>query len=231
VVALLIGCSNGTAGLAESEIRPVSLEPSDAQVAHVFSPANRGPFGLPLTTDEALSARWQILRPIIKMEAEILTYCRADASLCTRAASTFIGIINAARNRTGRSRLSEINRAVNLAIQPMSDMTQYGVMDVWASPLMTFNSGAGDCKDYAIAKYVALLEAGMAPRDLRLVLVHDRAVQQDHMVVAARDNGEWLILDNRTMWVNVDREVPNLTPLAALGEEVVSPPQVIAAIP
>ena len=59
----------------------------------------------------------------------------------------------------------------------------------------------------------------MAASDLRLVVVYDRAVNQNHMVTAARVNGEWLILDNRTMRLVVDSEVPHLTPLAALAGE------------
>jgi predicted transglutaminase-like cysteine proteinase len=229
-VALLVICSSGTAALSAAEFRGGGLAQRERQIAREFPPASRGPFGLPLEADGALSARWQILRPAIKMELKILAYCRADSGLCTSAASKFIRIIDAARNRVGRSRLSEINQTVNLAIRPMSDLAQYRVMDIWASPLMTFNSGAGDCEDYAIAKYVALQEIGMAPDDLRLVLVHDHAVNQDHMVVAARDHGEWLILDNRTMWVIADREMSLVTPLAALGDDGVSSPQVIAAI-
>jgi len=41
----------------------------------------------------------------------------------------------------------------------------------------------GDCEDYAIAKYVALREAGFPQDDLQLVLVRDRAVRQDHAVL------------------------------------------------
>jgi predicted transglutaminase-like cysteine proteinase len=44
----------------------------------------------------------------------------------------------------------------------VSDLAQYGVTELWASPLTTFAAGAGDCEDYAIAKYVALRQAGMA---------------------------------------------------------------------
>ena len=67
-------------------------------------------------------------------------------------------------------------------------------------------------------------------RGIRLVLVHDHAINQDHMVVAARDHEGWLILDNRTMWVIADREMSRVTPLAALGDEGVSSRQFIAAI-
>jgi len=57
----------------------------------------------------------------------------------------------------------EINRAINLAIRPMSDLAQYGAIDVWSSPLVTFTNGAGDCEDYAIAKFAALRQVGISP--------------------------------------------------------------------
>ncbi len=39
--------------------------------------------------------------------------------------------------REGRARLGEINRAINLAVRPVSDLAQYGQLDVWTSPLVT----------------------------------------------------------------------------------------------
>jgi predicted transglutaminase-like cysteine proteinase len=132
------------------------------------------------------------------------------------AATRFLTVIEAVRGHEGRARLGEVNRAINLAIRPASDLSQYGLPDVWATPLMTFASGAGDCEDYAIAKYVALREAGMDDADLRLVIVHDRQNGQDHAVIAARLDGEWLILDNRTMLLLTDAQETNLTPLLAL---------------
>ncbi|MBV8791894.1 MAG: transglutaminase-like cysteine peptidase, partial [Pseudolabrys sp.] len=80
--------------------------------------------------------------------------CRAAASGCPAAAAKFIAVVDAGRKLQGRARIGEINRAVNLAIRPASDLAQYGVIELWASPLTTFASGAGDCEDYAIAKYV-----------------------------------------------------------------------------
>jgi len=78
-----------------------------------------------------------------------------------------------AKAREGRARLGEINRAINLAIRPMSDLAQYGAIDVWSSPLVTFANGAGDCEDYAIAKFAALRHAGISPDDLRIVIMRD----------------------------------------------------------
>jgi predicted transglutaminase-like cysteine proteinase len=46
----------------------------------------------------------------------------------------------------------QVNRAINLAIRPMSDLTQHGEIEVWSPPLVTFTSGAGDCEDYAMQR-------------------------------------------------------------------------------
>ena len=180
---------------------------------------SQGPFGLAVANSGALSKIWQSLQPVIRVEARILALCRSIPEICPPAASRFLDIIEGARARTGRDRVGEVNRAVNLAIRPMSDLAKFGVPDVWATPLMTFATGTGDCEDYAIAKYVALSEAGIATEDLRLVIVHDRRVSEDHAVVAARVDGRWLILDNRHMNLLSDMQVRNVTPLFALGSD------------
>ncbi len=132
---------------------------------------------------------------------------------------------------SGLARVGEVNRAVNLAIRPVSDQDQYGVPDIWASPLMTFGSGAGDCEDYAIAKYVALREAGMASGDLRLVVVYNRPAHENHMVAAARVDGRWRILDNRTMRLVADDEIADYTPLAVLDSADPAPAIAVAPSP
>ena len=53
------------------------------------------------------------------------------------------------------ARTAALNRAINLAIIPTSDLVQWGVVDRWSAPLETFTTHRGDCEDYAIAKYVA----------------------------------------------------------------------------
>jgi predicted transglutaminase-like cysteine proteinase len=93
-----------------------------------------------------------------------------------------------ARAHDGPTRVGVINRAINMAIRPMNDMAQWGVPDRWSAPLATLASGRGDCEDYAIAKYVALREAGVAEDSVRLVIVRDLANGEDHAVVAARLN-------------------------------------------
>ena len=106
-----------------------------------------------------------------------------------------------------------INRAINLSIMPMSDWAQYGYAQFWATPLQTLNSGAGDCKDYAIVKYAALRELGISPGDLRLVIVRDDVRQAEHEVLAVRDGQQWLILDNLTMAMLDAEQIRHYYPL------------------
>jgi predicted transglutaminase-like cysteine proteinase len=146
-----------------------------------------------------LSARWLELQSRILLEQQTLATCRLDDGSCPVAARRFLSIVELGRQRRGRARLGEINRAVNLSIKPMSDLAQYGVADFWSAPVATLSVATGDCEDYAIVKYVALREIGVDPDDLRLVIVRDTKLDTVHAVVAVRLDEEWLILDNRTL--------------------------------
>lgn len=176
------------------------------------------PFGLFAfrAPEGALWSKWRGVEADIAKDAETMAACRASPESCAPATSQFIALIDAARGRDGRERLDTVNRAVNDAIRYMSDMEQHGVADLWSSPLATFTTGLGDCEDYAIAKYVALREAGVAAADLRIVLARDLGLREDHAVLAARNAGRWIILDNRRAELVDDSAVRNLMPLFAI---------------
>jgi predicted transglutaminase-like cysteine proteinase len=179
------------------------------------------PFGLfasPLSWG-GLREKWLGVERRLDDERVQLALCDGDRDRCVSpAALQFLAIVDIARTREGRARLGEINRAINLAIRPMSDLAQYGATDVWSSPLVTFASGAGDCEDYAIAKFVALRQAGIAPEDLRIVIMRDTVGGEDHAVAAARLDGHWLMLDNRRMAMVEDANVRNYRPLFVIDQ-------------
>ena len=128
------------------------------------------PFGLPasLLTGGGLHDKWLGVQHRLDDEMVQLALCEGDRDRCASpAALQFLDIVAAGKLRQGRARLGEINRAINLAIRPVSDLAQYGQLDVWTSPLATLARGGGDCEDYAIAKFVALRRAGVAPDDLK----------------------------------------------------------------
>ena len=162
--------------------------------------------------------KWTVVASNIRTEKEILARCRETTEACPPSAQKFLAIVAAGSARTGRARIGTINRAVNLAIRATSDLQQWGVADHWSSPLETFASGLGDCEDYAIAKYVALIEAGVAPEDVRLVTVWDSVANDGHAVAATRLDGHWIVLDNRWLTLAEDNALHRLTPEFVIDE-------------
>jgi predicted transglutaminase-like cysteine proteinase len=178
------------------------------------------PFGLTTSPVDrgSLRAKWLGVERKLEDERVQLALCDGDRERCaSEAALKFLAIVDSGRQREGRARLGEINRAVNLAIHPMDDITQWGEADVWSSPLVTFYHGAGDCEDYAIAKYVALRMAGVAAEDLRILVLVDLH-GEGHAVAAARLDGHWLLLDNRRMAMVEDINARFYRPLFVIDD-------------
>ena len=179
------------------------------------------PFGLFASpvSEGGLREKWLGVERKLDDERVQLALCDGDRERCVSpAALQLLAIVDTGRAREGRARLGEINRAVNLAIRPMTDLAQYGQIDVWSSPLDTFAHAAGDCEDYAIAKYVALRLAGVSADDLRLVVMRDTIRGDGHAVAAARLDGHWLMLDNNRMAMVEDADMRNYRPLFVLDE-------------
>jgi predicted transglutaminase-like cysteine proteinase len=167
-----------------------------------------------------LREKWLGVQARLDDEMVQIALCEGDRERCVSpSALRFLAIIDAAKAREGRARLGEINRAINLAIRPLSDLAQYGEIDLWSPPLATLARGAGDCEDYAIAKFVALQLAGVAPDDLRIVIMHDTIRDEDHAVAAARLDGRWLTLDNRRMVMVEDAQVRNHQPTFVIDRD------------
>jgi predicted transglutaminase-like cysteine proteinase len=182
------------------------------------------PFGLFTfrAPEGLLWQKWRGVEAKMSAEASQIEACRSDEQSCGRAARKFVAITATARNGDVRSRVEAVNRAVNQAIRYVSDYEQHGVADLWSSPLETLASGAGDCEDYAIAKFAMLRAAGLAEKDLKLLLVRDLAVRQDHAVLTVRIDGRWLVLDNRRMALIETADLPEFMPLFAINHDGVS---------
>jgi predicted transglutaminase-like cysteine proteinase len=205
------------AKLASLEPSEPTITPPSATLPAIVPPAGRSaaePFGLGAVrvTDGNVLTKWNKVEADIRAGNAILARCRDDMQHCPLAAQNFLAIIAQGREQTGRTRIGVINRAINLAITPMSDLAQWGVLDRWSAPLETFTTGRGDCEDYAIAKYVALTAAGVAPSDVKLVIFRNTEADEDHAVVAVRLDGAWIMLDNRWLTLIADNDMSNAIP-------------------
>jgi predicted transglutaminase-like cysteine proteinase len=179
------------------------------------------PFGLraePIVGGDILQ-KWRAVEAAVGNDRVVLAACRRDAGTCPSAARNFLAVIAAGQAQTGRARVGLINRAINLAITPMSDIAQWGEEDHWSAPLETFSTGHGDCEDYAIAKYVALIEAGVPAADVKLVIIRNKTLGEDHAVTAVRLDGRWVILDNRWLALVDDADLQQAAPLFVLDQD------------
>ena len=178
---------------------------SDEQATPLFGMNTEPLFG------GTIFEEWSRVKAEIAQELEAVSRCRANGT-CTTAAQRLLDLSAEGAGRSGRARVGLINRAVNLAISPTSDETQWGTPDHWSAPFETLQSGRGDCEDYAIVKYLALLEAGISEDDLRIVILKNVFLNEDHAVLAVRVDDEWLILDNRTLSLVRDTDLTRAIP-------------------
>ena len=182
-------------------------------------------------SDIGFIAKWRAVERETRDEMREVARCRTEPDTCTPAALKFIKIVDVARMREGRARIGEINRAINFSIKSMSDLAQHGAADVWTSPLKTLASGAGDCEDYAIAKFAALREVGFAETDLRLLVVHEAGSESYHAVLSVRLDDGWLVLDNRRLVMADEKVFPARTILALQAESPKTPRPEVAKAP
>ena len=88
-----------------------------------------------------------------------------------------------------------IQGAVYQRIRWMSDATEWGQHDYWASAAETLEHGAGDMEDRAIVKMQALRALGFSTRDLYLTMGRDK-VGGPITVLIVRLGGRYYVLDD-----------------------------------
>jgi predicted transglutaminase-like cysteine proteinase len=124
------------------------------------------------------------------------------------------------------NKLRGVNEFFNRRVLFRDDLEVWGQTDYWASPLEMLDKGAGDCEDYAIAKYFSLLGLGVPVSKLRMVYVRAQlggvgGPSQAHMVLAYYEsaNAEPLILDNLVSEVRPASRRPDLSPVFSFNSE------------
>jgi predicted transglutaminase-like cysteine proteinase len=116
-------------------------------------------------------------------------------------------------------KLERVNTFFNQRILWVADSVLWQQEDYWATPLETMAKGAGDCEDFAIAKYVSLLIAGVQESKLRITYVRLQqrpdAPPIAHMVLAyyIEPTAEPLILDNFIGEIKSASRRPDLSPV------------------
>lgn len=88
--------------------------------------------------------------------------------------------------------LQDVNRAVNRAVSPVTDLEYYRQDEVWTLP-----DAFGDCEDYVLLKRKRLVELGWPTGALLVTVVFDE-IGDGHAVLLARTTLGDFVLDNKT---------------------------------
>jgi predicted transglutaminase-like cysteine proteinase len=127
--------------------------------------------------------------------------------------------------------LRRVNEFFNRYVRFDEDQQAWGRSDYWATPLETLAKGAGDCEDFAIAKYFSLMMLGVPAEQMRLVYVKARIggpssrIQQAHMVLAyyATPEAEPQVLDNLIDDIRPASHRPDLRPVFSFNSNGIYP--------
>lgn len=132
-----------------------------------------------------------------RIDAERPTYelCGAGEDICSEPLRDWRKLLDDLRPLSKEKQLAKLNRAVNRMIAYRDDAEVFGKKDHWATPA-EFLAYRGDCEDYAILKFVSLLELGFDNDQLRVAIVKDTRRRLMHAVLMVQIEGKTLILDS-----------------------------------
>ena len=88
--------------------------------------------------------------------------------------------------------LVHLNKWVNEAIKPLTDLEHWGVIERWSYP----DDGYGDCEDYVLLKRRMLIQSGWPREALLVTVVRDKEIKTHAVLTVTTDKGDY-ILDNQ----------------------------------
>lgn len=125
-------------------------------------------------------------------------------------------LIAPAQGLNALQKIDYVQSAVNKRIHWMSDATQWGYQDYWASAAETLKTGFGDEDDRAIVKMQALRALGFPDRDVYLTLGRD-SVEGPIIVLLARVGGRVYVLDDTGGAPYLTESRPEFQPTLTFG--------------
>ena len=132
-------------------------------------------------------------------------------------------LLDKVRPRGPEEWTERINGFFNRHMRYVEDDELFGQSDYWASPVEAIGLAAGDCEDFAIAKYLFLRKLGIDNSKLRLIYVRARISGRTraHMVLGyyPEPQAEPLILGSLIDFIVPARDRTDLTPVFSFNSE------------
>ena len=118
-----------------------------------------------------------------------IEFCATHSAECVTTPTTPRDVVLTAK---AFNDLVRVNKWVNDAIKPMTDLEHWGVIEKWSYP----DDGYGDCEDYVLLKRRLLISAGWPREALLITVVRDKKDEGHAVLTVKTDRGEF-ILDNQ----------------------------------
>jgi len=128
-----------------------------------------------------------------------VNFCRERADEC-RPSRRFADRVQL--TSTKFTELKDVNKSVNDAVAPITDMDLYGKVEVWTYPV-----NEGDCEDYVLLKRRILIERGWPESTLLITVVRDEN-NDGHAVLTVRTDRGDFVLDNKQQDVMAWADTP-----------------------
>ena len=128
-------------------------------------------------------------------------------------------MLESSKDESVLNKIKNVNDFFN-RITYKTDQAHWKKKDYWATPFEFMGTGAGDCEDYAIAKYFTLLELGIKKENLYFAVVDVKGERNSHMVLFYLEdlNSTPLVMDNLNFKVLPLNKRINLIPRFAFNE-------------
>ena len=122
--------------------------------------------------------------------------------------------LDSVAGKSDLEKLNSVNKFYN-GVRYASDMKVYRKKDYWATPWQFLGKDKGDCEDYVISKYFALIHIGINPKKLFFTYVRSSKFKAAHMVLTyfKTPRSEPLILDNNNQKIFPASKRKDLTPI------------------
>jgi len=136
-------------------------------------------------------------------------------------------LLNTPSQGTIQDTLKQVNQFFNARMAFRDDIVVWKQQDYWATPIEFLRKGAGDCEDFALAKYFTLREMGVPANQLRITYVKALELNQAHMVVTwySTPTAIPLVLDNLKTAILPATQRTDLLPVYAFNGEGLWLPQ------
>lgn len=140
------------------------------------------------------------------------------------------------KNKSDEEKLIGVNTFFDKHIKYALDADIFNEQDYWATPAELIGHSKGDCEDFAIAKYVALLHLGMDRDKLRLIYVKAKIgrsrVTQAHMVLGYYDmpSSDPLVLDSLISSVLPGSQRTDLVPVFSFNDSGIWQPGQVSKV-